>query len=52
MKSLKKDIPKKYLHKPWELKNDSILKLDVKYPDPIVIHDEARRKALDAFKKI
>ena len=47
-----KDIPKKYLHKPWELKNDSILKLDVKYPDPIVIHDEARRKALDAFKKI
>ncbi len=47
-----KDIPKKYLHKPWELKNDSILKLGVKYPDPIVIHDEARRKALDAFKKI
>ncbi len=47
-----KDIPKKYLHKPWELKSDSILKLGVKYPDPIVIHDEARRKALDAFKKI
>ncbi len=47
-----KDIPKKYLHKPWELKNDSILKLGLKYPDPIVIHDEARRKALDAFKKI
>ncbi len=47
-----KDIPKKYLHKPWELKNDSILKLGVEYPNPIVIHDEARRKALDAFKKI
>ena len=47
-----KNVPKKYLHKPWELKDENILKLGLDYPSPIVIHEEARVKALNAFKKI
>ena len=47
-----KNVPKKYLHKPWELKDENILKLGLDYPSPIVIHEEARAKALKAFKKI
>ena len=42
----------KYLHKPWEIKDENILKLGLDYPLPIVIHEEARVKALNAFKKI
>ena len=47
-----KNVPKKFLHKPWELKDEKILKLGREYPPPIVIHEKARLKALDAFKKI
>ncbi len=47
-----KNIPKKFLHKPWELKNDKVLKLGSDYPEPIVVHEKARLKALNAFKKI
>ena len=47
-----KDVPKKFLHKPWELKNENILKLGKDYPKPIVVHEKARLKALSAFKKI
>ena len=47
-----KNVPKKYLHKPWEFKDENILKLGLDYPSPIVIHEEARVKALNAFKKI
>ena len=47
-----KHVPKKFIHKPWELKDDKILKLDKDYPFPIVIHEKARIKALNAFKKI
>ena len=46
-----KDIPKKYIHKPWEL-SDKKFKLGKDYPYPIVNHEEARAKALNAFKKI
>ena len=46
-----KDLPKKFIHKPWEL-IDGKLKLGRDYPNPIVIHEEARIKALNAFKKI
>ena len=46
------DVPKKFVHKPWELKNEKILKLGSDYPAPIVIHEKARLKALSAFKKI
>ena len=47
-----KNVPKSFLHKPWELKNENILKLGRDYPEPIVIHEKARFKALEAFKKI
>ena len=46
------NVPKKFIHKPWELKDESILKLDKDYPSPIVSHEKARAKALNAFKKI
>ena len=47
-----KNVPKKFLHKPWELNNENILKLGKDYPKPIVIHEKARLKALEAFKRI
>ncbi len=47
-----KKVPKKFLHKPWELNDEKILRLGKDYPCPIVIHEEARQKALNAFKKI
>ena len=47
-----KNVPKKFIHKPWELNDENILKLDVDYPAPVVIHEKARSKALSAFKQI
>ena len=47
-----KNVPKKFIHKPWELNDKSILKLGEDYPSPIVVHEKARHKALEAFKKI
>ncbi len=47
-----KNVPKKFVHKPWELNDEKILKLGKDYPLPIVVHEEARSKALLAFKKI
>ncbi len=47
-----KNVPKKFVHKPWELKDEKILKLGYAYPLPIVIHEKARLRALDAFKTI
>ena len=47
-----KNVPKSFLHRPWELNNENILKLGTDYPKPIVIHEKARSKALEAFKKI
>ncbi len=47
-----KNVPKKFIHKPWEIKDENILKLDFHYPSPIVSHEKARQKALNAFKKI
>ena len=47
-----KNVPKKFVHKPWELKDEKILILGKDYPSPIVIHEKAREKALKAFKKI
>ena len=46
------NVPNKYIHKPWELKNEKILKLGDNYPYPIVVHEKARLKALNAFRKI
>ena len=47
-----KKVPKKYIHKPWELDDENLLKLEKDYPLPIVNHEKARSKALSAFKKI
>ena len=48
--------PSKFIHKPWELDiryQESINTIIGKdYPKPIVIHEEARKKALDAFKSL
>ena len=46
-----KNLSKKFIHKPWEI-NDEKFKLGRDYPHPIVKHEEARSKALNAFKKI
>ena len=46
-----RDLPKKFIHKPWEL-NRVNFKLGRDYPYPLVKHEEARSKALNAFKKI
>ena len=51
-----KNIPNKFLYKPWELetKYQEQIKviIGVNYPKPIVDHAEARNAALDAFKTI
>ena len=47
-----KDISKKFIHKPWELKDEKNFKLGKNYPHPLVKHEIARVKALNAFKKI
>ncbi len=51
-----KSIPKKFIHKPWEMNKDLQKSCDIEigkdYPFPIVDHVKARQKALAAFKKI
>ena len=47
-----KNLPKKFIHKPWEIKVEKNFKLGKDYPFPIVKHEVAREKALNAFKKI
>jgi len=47
-----KNIPKKFIHKPWELQGEKNFKLGEDYPFPLVKHEEARAKALKAFKQI
>ncbi len=47
-----KNVPKKFVHKPWEINDEKILNIGKKYPYPIVVHEKARQKALNAFKKI
>jgi len=49
-----KDMPKKYIHTPWDAPQDVLLRAGVTlgktYPNPIVDHKEAREKALAAKK--
>ena len=47
-----KNVPKKFVHKPWDLNDSNILKLGSDYPMPIVSHEKARATALSAFKSI
>ena len=44
-----KNVPKKFIHRPWELDDKSILTLNKDYPSPVVKHEEARSRALAAF---
>ena len=51
-----KNMPKEFLHKPWKLEKKyqeqikTIIGKD--YPAPIVVHEEARASALEAFQSI
>jgi deoxyribodipyrimidine photo-lyase len=47
-----KNIPKKFIHKPWEYEDEKNFKLGRDYPFPLVKHEKARTKALSSFKKI
>jgi deoxyribodipyrimidine photo-lyase len=47
-----KNVSKKFIHKPWEFKDEKNFKLGRDYPLPLVKHEEARAKALNAFKRI
>ena len=47
------NVPKEFIHKPWEIDKDvENFEIGKNYPKPIVIHEEARNAALEAFKKI
>jgi deoxyribodipyrimidine photo-lyase len=49
-------LPNKWIHHPWDAPADVLLKAGVTlgdtYPYPLVNHDEARVKALEAFEEI
>lgn len=49
-------LPNKYLFKPWDapehILNEAEITLGETYPKPIVIHMDARKKALDAYQRI
>ena len=50
------NMPSEFLHKPWELekKYQEQIKIIIgkDYPEPIVVHEEARTAALEAFQSI
>jgi len=47
------NVPKKFIHKPWELQVDvKNFEIGKNYPKPIVNHEEARNAALKAFKSL
>ena len=45
------EYSKKFIHKPLELKDGNSI-VGTKYPLPIVVHEQARAKALKAFQNI
>jgi deoxyribodipyrimidine photo-lyase len=49
-------LPKAFIHKPWLAPHPELMKagitLGVTYPHPVVVHEDARRRALAAFKSI
>ncbi|PIE96185.1 cryptochrome/photolyase family protein [Bacillus fungorum] len=51
-----RDIPNKYIHKPWEAPEHVLQKANIKlgntYPFPIVDHKAARERALCAYKSM
>lgn len=51
-----KDLPKKYIHKPWEAPDDVLkdagITLGEDYPEPLVDLKASRKRALEAFDEI
>ena len=51
-----KDLPKKYIHRPWEAPSGILQKANVKlgenYPKPLVAHKFARKRALEAYANL
>jgi deoxyribodipyrimidine photo-lyase len=51
-----KDLPKKFIHKPWEAPQEILRNANVSlgdtYPEPLVDLKESRQRALDAFAQI
>ncbi len=49
-------LPDRFVHSPWEASSEILIKAGVRlgnhYPLPIVDHDMARRRALDAFEQL
>ena len=49
------DLPNRVIHRPWEATREVLGKAGVvlgeTYPEPIVIHEDGRRRALAAFEK-
>ena len=51
-----KKVPQKFIHKPWEMEKkyqeaiNTVIGRD--YPKPIVIHEVARKEALEAFQSL
>ena len=51
-----KKVPQKFIHKPWEMEKkyqeaiNTVIGKD--YPKPIVIHEVARKEALEAFQSL
>jgi len=50
------DLPSAWIHRPWQAPKDVLqkagIRLGVNYPKPIVDHEFARRRALQALQKI
>lgn len=51
-----KDLPDRFVHKPWEAGADALdkagLALGATYPRPIVDHGQARQRALAAYERV
>ena len=51
-----KKMPDKFLHQPWEAPADVLAAAGIKpgkdYPEPVVDHSVARKKALLAYEKV
>lgn len=51
-----KNMPNEFLHKPWELEKEIQQQIKITigkdYPEPIVVHEQARASALKAFESI
>ncbi|MGJ8655589.1 MAG: cryptochrome/photolyase family protein [Akkermansiaceae bacterium] len=50
-----KDVPSKYIHKPWEMPELELVAAGVTlgktYPQPVISHEDGRASALDAYGK-